>query len=369
MGKDATEQLVQGAFALLQSKLPRAWSADLAPTAAPGDEAGGAIHIKGGSSSGTLIVEPRMSLTPRDIAQTFASPSFRRLRAGTGYHLLVVAPYLSSRARELLVQEDISYVDLTGNVRIVLDYPPMWIETEGAAKDPSSQARAVRGVRGAAAGKVIRALVDVRPPYGVTDLARAARVDGGYVTRVLGSLEGEGLVTRGPRGRVIEADWESLLRRRAAVVDLLARRSVELYVAPKDMTAMVDELGRLEERRVMISGSVAATRFAQIAVPALLVAYTVADVSFLAEHLRLLPVEDGANVAFIRAQNTAPFFNAVVSPRLVFAAPSQTAIDCLSGNGRMPAEGEAVLEWMRQNQDAWRARSLEDVKWPSWVPR
>lgn len=35
---------------------------------------------------------------------------------------------------------------------------------------------------------------------------------------------------------------------------------------------------------------------------------------------------------------------------LRYAAPSQVAVDCLAGNGRMPAEGEALLEWMTTNQ-------------------
>ena len=34
----------------------------------------------------------------------------------------------------------------------------------------------------------------------------------------------------------------------------------------------------------------------------------------------------------------------IAAPRYV--APSQAVVDCLTGTGRMPAEGEAVLEWM-----------------------
>lgn len=368
MGNNAEMQLVQKAFALLQSKLPPAWSAELRTSPAPGDDGGAVIQVEGGAHSATFAVEPRLSPTPSDINRTFLAPYFRRLRASAGYHLLVVAPYLSARSRELLTGEGISYLDLTGNIRIVRDYPPIWIEVEGAAKDPASQARSVRGVRGAAAGKVVRALVDVAPPYGVTDLARAARVDAGYVTRVLGNLESEGLVERGARGRVVETDWESLLRRRAAVVDLLSRRQARFYVAPRDVVSMVGELERVTDERLMVSGSIAASRFAPITLPALLVVYVLGDPATVADGLRLLPVEDGANVALIRPQSYSPFFNAVASPPLFFASPSQSVIDCLSGNGRMPAEGEAVLDWMRKEETAWRAASLDDVTWPSWVP-
>jgi hypothetical protein len=43
---------------------------------------------------------------------------------------------------------------------------------------------------------------------------------------------------------------------------------------------------------------------------------------------------------------------------LRYAAPSQVAVDCLTGNGRMPAEGEALLRWMQANEPAWRLGSL-----------
>ena len=336
-------------------------------TGLPSGETPSFLNLRGGSSNAGFLIEPRSSLTPRDIESSLASPSMRRLRAQGSRAMIVIAPYLSRRARELLAQEEISYLDLTGNVRIVNEYPPVLIETEGATKDPSANQRPVRGLRGAAAGKIVRALVDARPPYGVTELGRAARVDPGYATRVLEALEAEALVERGRRGRVVDADWESLLRRRAEVVDLLDPRQTELYVAPADPAATV---GRLKEwGELVISGSLAAARYARISVPTLLVVYGLRDRTELENALELRPVSQGANVALVRPQNTAPFFNAVSSPPLTFASPSQAAIDCLSGNGRMPAEGDAVIEWMRRDESAWRADSLDATSWPSWVDR
>ncbi|MCA1672053.1 MAG: hypothetical protein LC799_07575 [Actinobacteria bacterium] len=36
---------------------------------------------------------------------------------------------------------------------------------------------------------------------------------------------------------------------------------------------------------------------------------------------------------------------------------SQLVLDCLSGPGRMPAEGEALIEWMGNHEDDWRRLS------------
>jgi hypothetical protein len=37
-----------------------------------------------------------------------------------------------------------------------------------------------------------------------------------------------------------------------------------------------------------------------------------------------------------------------------YVAPSQAVADLLTGPGRNPSEAEALLDWMRKNEDAWR---------------
>ena len=44
---------------------------------------------------------------------------------------------------------------------------------------------------------------------------------------------------------------------------------------------------------------------------------------------------------------------------LRYAAPAQVAVDCLTGTGRMPAEGAALLDWMVAHEPQWRAGSLD----------
>jgi len=60
----------------------------------------------------------------------------------------------------------------------------------------------------------------------------------------------------------------------------------------------------------------------------------------------------------IRPENNVAIRGFAVEDGLRYAAPSQVAIDCLSGSGRMPAEGEAVIEWMLANEERWRLPSI-----------
>jgi len=47
-----------------------------------------------------------------------------------------------------------------------------------------------------------------------------------------------------------------------------------------------------------------------------------------------------------------------------YVSVAQLAADCLSGMGRMPAEGEAVVKWMTTDENRWRASSFDEVVSP-----
>jgi hypothetical protein len=47
-----------------------------------------------------------------------------------------------------------------------------------------------------------------------------------------------------------------------------------------------------------------------------------------------------------------------------YVSVAQLAADCLSGMGRMPAEGEALVKWMTTDENRWRASSFDEVVSP-----
>src|SRR5690606_15644047 len=106
-------------------------------------------------------------------------------RAEDAERLLLVAPFLSSRARELLAEAGASYFDATGNLRIVVRDPSVFLEARGADRDPDRTLRSLRSLKGAAAGRVVRALCDFMPPYGVRALSETSSTPLGTVSRVV----------------------------------------------------------------------------------------------------------------------------------------------------------------------------------------
>ncbi len=352
-------EVLDAAIERLSRRLPSAWSVE--KTSLGGDAEPRDLLLKGPQGGGqTIFVEVKNDVSPRDVQALMGGP-WKRWRKQMGNHpILFVAPYIGPRVRELLKEEGVSFLDLTGNTWISLDYPGIFIEAPGAQRDPTAT-KPRRGLRGAKVGAVVRVLVDAAPPYTGSEIARAANVNEGYASRILETLNEEGLIERESFGPVTGVDWPALLRRRAQALDLFRSPSAYRYLARQGTRALVKEMAaRQPVPQATITGSFAAARLAPVAGPTLLVVYTMKPRD-LAEDLSLLPTETGTDTVLIRPDNEVVFARATKAEGLRWAAPSQVAIDCLAGNGRMPAEGEALIDWMREDEGRWRYQSIETL--------
>ena len=350
--------------AWLKARLPATWEVALTGRAELAGVSDGrvdaAIDIRGSNGTfTTLVVEIKQSFSPRDVERYQANQG-RILRTMTAHiPRMVFAPWLSERTRGLLRDDGINYLDLTGNAFVRLENPTVYIETTGAKRDPAPLARGKARVQGPKAGRLIRTLVDVRPPYGVRDLATAAQLTAGYVSRLLDALDDAALIRRSPKGRVEDVDVPSLLRRWAESYDVFRTNQATTYLAPAGAAQALRRIPSVESR-VAVTGSFAAVRLAAVAAPALLAVYC-ENAAALASDLGLVPADEGANVVVLRPSDPVVWERTVTDGGTRFVAPSQVAIDCLTGNGRMPAEGEAVLQWMPAHEANWRLQTLPRV--------
>ena len=355
-------ELAEAAVAWLRSRLPQSWEigpTDRAEFRAPGGRLGAAIDLRGPNGfSTTMVVEAKQVFGPRDVDKLLTGVG-KTLRTLAGHTpILLVAPWLSGRTKELLADQKLNYLDLTGNALIRLDNPTVYIETQGAVKDPSPPPRRKARVKGPKAGRLIRWLVDVRPPYGVRQLASSAGLAISYVSRLLDALDDEALVERTPRGRVESVDISRLIPRWAGAYDVFRSNATQRYLAPG---GAADALGKLAWLRpqVAVTGSFAASRLAPVAAPALLAVYADAPRTVV-DFLGLIPADQGANIVLLTPFDPVVWDRTSVADGNVYVAPSQAAVDCLTGNGRMPAEGDALVQWMIENESRWRLGRLPE---------
>ncbi len=202
----------------------------------------------------------------------------------------------------------------------------------------------------------MRLLLDVTPPYGVREIATVTKLNPGYVSKLLETLDDEALVDRSKRGRVERVDIKGLLQRWAESYDLFKTNTAFRFVAPKGAAQLLSQLSAANNRYA-VTGSFAAVKFAAVAAPALLVAYS-SDLESAGIESRLLPSDEGTNVIFLRPYDEVVWDRTRIVNGIRYASVSQVAVDCLTGNGRMPAEGDALMSWMLDNQADWRIDSL-----------
>ena len=149
--------------------------------------------------SAALAVEIKRALEPRDVSRVVEQISVITAGELPRAVPVVAAAYLSPRARAMLRARGVGYVDITGNVRIEISAPGLFISTDGADRDPWPREHKLRSLRGRGAARAMRAIIDTRPPYGVRELAQATGASAPTLSRVLDLLERE--ASRDPRTR------------------------------------------------------------------------------------------------------------------------------------------------------------------------
>lgn len=303
-------------------------------------------------SRALLLVEAKKQLTAQLAADLGPRLAAAAAEARVGGALLITR-FASPLTRDRLRQAGISYYDLTGNARITLDRPAVLIETQGDDKDPNPPRRPVKSLKGAKAGRLIRALCDWRPPVGVRQLARRAGVDPGYTTRVLSLLEEDDVIRRDSSGKVTEVRWQDLLRRWAQDYQVVKSNLTVSYLAPRGLDAFIAGL-RSYDGRWALTGSLAVPAAASIA-PARVATCYANDPTGAAKTLDLRQTDSSANVLLLEPFDKVVWERTRSEAGLAYVAVSQCVVDLLTGTGREPSQGESVLTWMAENEDAWRA--------------
>ena len=216
--------------------------------------------------------------------------------ASAGAVGIIVAPYLSRGRRDLIRDEGLAYVDLSGNA--YLRSGPVFIHVHGDRNLHSREP----GVRRAFSGKgalVSELLLEEPREWGVREIAAAVGLDPGHVSRVAGYLEAEQYIFR-REGRVQLSRPEELLSDWAGNYRP-PRSSDRLYFS--QALRAEDLLDRLDavagaERAYALSNQAGASLVAPYAMVDRVDAY-VADAAALAwfeRDLELRPVDSGANV-------------------------------------------------------------------------
>jgi hypothetical protein len=343
--------LLEAVLSAVRSYLPASWSVTSTPPVRRLPDLGvdALWDIRApDNSAATLLVSVIRQAEPKQIELIVS----RWKGSDQQGRLFVVSAFLSPRSRELLKKADACYGDATGNLRIHLEAPAVFVQLEGATTDPWRASRPVLSLKGPAAGRVVRALCDFQPPYGILELAGGAHTPAASVSRIVDLVDREGLLRRAPRGAVLDVKVPDLIRRWTQDYGLSRSNTISAVLEPRGLDALLKKLKGVDWPYA-VTGTLAARTVAPYAAARLGVVY-VQQSAQAAVHLGLRPVDAGANVLLATPFDPVVFDRTKTVEGVTYAALSQVAADLLTSPGRGPAEGEELLQWMEEHEHEWR---------------
>ncbi|MDQ4500748.1 hypothetical protein [Sinomonas sp. ASV322] len=347
--------MLSAGVAMIRDRLPSTWSLSTNGRQRPSDRGADAvlsIRAPDGKEA-ILIVEAKRLLEVRDVA-TIREQLVNLTARQPGSVGVVVARYLSKATRQRLAEAGLSFADATGNVLVRVEAPSLFISDRGADNDPWRGPGRPRGtLKGEPAAKVVRALLDFRGPWKIRDLVRISKASTGSAYRVIEFLETEALATR-EGGLISVPDWSSLLRRWSEDYQFLHTNTITRWIAPRGLAAFLEQVRNSDIDGYALTGSVGAAVWESYA-PARSAMVYVSAAERAAKEWGLRPTESGANVLIAKPAYPVVLERTVTAlDGLQVAAPTQVAVDLMTGPGRAPSEAEELLEWMERNEQSWR---------------
>jgi hypothetical protein len=341
----------------LATRLPGSWQVDLAPQPRYGRTRPDAlltINAPDGAIA-QVLVEAKTTLNTRDVPAALSqleAAAAAQPETTFGPPLLI-SRYIAPSSREMVAEAGASYMDATGNLRIVVDRPALFLKADGASADPwRGPERETRTLRGKPAACVTRALVDFKPPLGIRELSKLSGASLGSTYRTVDFLDKEALIQREKRGTIVAVNWADLLLRWSEDYSFQESNQVHAALEPRGPERVLERL-RNATVEYAVTGALNARRVNQVASPRIAAVFT-ANPGQLSKELELHDGSSASNVLLARPFDEVAFARAEVIDGVRYAALSQTAVDLLTGPGRDPAEGEALIAWMRANEADWR---------------
>jgi hypothetical protein len=341
----------------LTAQLPDSWRIDMTPQPRYGrirPDAVLTISAPDGTSA-QILVEAKTTLNARDVPAALSqleAAAATQTETAFGPPLLA-SRYIAPRSREMLAEAGASYMDATGNLRIVVDRPALYLRADGASADPwRGPERETRTLRGHPAARVTRALVDYKPPLGIRELSKLSGASLGSTHRTVDFLDKEALIQRGQRGAIVAVNWVDLLLRWSEDYSFQGSNQVHAALEPRGLERVLEKL-RDATVEYAVTGALNARRVNQVASPQIAAIFT-AKPGQLSKELELHDGSSASNVLLARPFDEVAFARAREVDGVRYAALSQSAVDLLTGPGRDPAEGEALIAWMQANEADWR---------------
>lgn len=154
------------------------------------------------------------------------------------YKHCLITPYLSKNFRELCRKNEISYIDLSGNIFICI--PEILYLERGGELNKYKESTKLTGLFSDKKSFTIRYLFENPSKYcGVREIASACSINPGGVSTTLKSLEKIGYIVRNFEGKGKLLRWKELLADWASFYKLKKQKEFSFYWHKKSLEQMI----------------------------------------------------------------------------------------------------------------------------------
>ena len=304
------------------------------------------VRLRAGDKAVTLLVEVKKTLFPRDVRQVLWR--FKDLGRGQSglpqareFTPVLVAESLSPGAKELLRNETVGYFDSGGS--LFLPAPSVYLYVD--KPPPKSLSRSTRILFSGRRAQVLHALLMRHEGwFGVTELARQARVSSPTASQVLTELERFDWLEsrgRGPRKQRYLREPTALLDEWARQLAMMRPPSLRRYYVPAvqvdGLADKIDDVFTAHAVDYALTHEAAGQRYApflsrysQVRCRVLMSAATDGAIA----ELRARAVTEGFNLVVIEAGSPGDLLFRERVNGSWLASPVQVYLDLLRSEGR-----------------------------------
>jgi hypothetical protein len=296
-----------------------------------------------------LVIEVKDSGQPR-FAREAANHLLRLRNAMPKAYGVFMAPYISQQAADICLKENIGYLDLAGNCRLIFDR--VFIRQDGIL-NPSPQKRDLKSLYAPKSSRILRVLLmRTTDVWRVQALADEAGVSLGQVANVKKLLRDREWITEEDKGfrltnpQQLLTEWaENYTYRKNIVRDFYSMNETD------DMeTAIAQECQNLNIPYAF-TGFSGARRMAPMVRGQRTMVYVSMIPEPLLERLALKEVPSGANVSLMIPYDEGVYYGARKMDALKIVSPVQLYLDLKSYKGRGEEAAEAI--WKQELLKIW----------------
>ena len=302
------------------------------------------VKVRSGDLKKNLLIEVKSSGEPR-IVQSSIYQLRKLVGMKKGMYPVFAAPYVSERSREILVSENIGYIDLIGDV--YLKFGSVLIDRISNA-ERKTERRLSRGIFATKATRIIRAILNAtNARWKITELADTCKMSPAGVYFVINQLQDKGYVSREADKSIKVVEPKRLLNDWASNWTVDKSKSTSFFSFaknPEEIISKVAEAGDELNIKYALTGMAGASMISPFVRYNDVWVYASGDIEALVKKLDLRPTTSGANIRIFEPYDEGIFMNLRKIRDVNVVSDIQLYVDLFTYPARGQDQAEKLLE-------------------------